>query len=94
MNVRVVMSSEGQIVVPKEIRDAHGWSAGTQLELVDDGTKVEVRQAQSADPRFPSISVEEFLAKRPKLSGPPITDQDIREAVLEEAGRRFDAKSY
>jgi AbrB family looped-hinge helix DNA binding protein len=89
-----MMSSKGQVVVPKEIREAHGWSAGTQLEFVDDGRTVEVRHVQVADPRFPPVTVEEFLSLRPKVSGPPITDQDIRDAVLEEAGRRFDAKSY
>ena len=35
---QVTLSTKGQLVIPREVRDAQGWTAGTQLELrVDDG---------------------------------------------------------
>ena len=93
MNARTTMSSKGQIVVPKSVRDAHGWEAGTEFEFVESGKGVFIQPVEMSDPRFPSISVDEFLAMVPKVSGPPITDEEIERIVLEEAARRFDAKT-
>jgi AbrB family looped-hinge helix DNA binding protein len=86
------VSSKGQVVLPKTVRDAHGWAAGTELEVVDRPNEVALRPKSRRDARFPAITTEEFLAMVPKVSGPPITDEEIRRAVLEEAARRFDAK--
>ena len=91
MNARAKMSSKGQIVVPKSVRDAHGWGAGTELEFVDSGKGVLVRPAQKLDPRFPPITIEEFLARRIKVDKPLPNDREIDEILLAEAARRFDA---
>jgi AbrB family looped-hinge helix DNA binding protein len=37
------LSSKGQIVIPKEIRDELHWEAGTQLSLVATGSGVSLR---------------------------------------------------
>lgn len=37
------LSTKGQLIIPKEIRDRHGWSAGTELEIEDRGECVVVR---------------------------------------------------
>lgn len=37
------LSSKGQIVIPKEIRDELHWEAGTQLSLVSNGSGVSLR---------------------------------------------------
>jgi AbrB family looped-hinge helix DNA binding protein len=29
------VSSKGQVVIPKEVRDRHGWKAGTVLSIED-----------------------------------------------------------
>ena len=86
------VSSKGQVVLPKSVREAHGWSAGTELEVIDRENEVALRPKSRHDERFPAITTEEFLAVVPKVSGPPITDEEIRRLVLEEAARRFDAK--
>jgi AbrB family looped-hinge helix DNA binding protein len=91
MNARAKMSSKGQIVVPKPLRDAHGWGEGTEFEFVESGKGVLVRPVEKFDPRFPPITVEEFLAKRIKIDRPFPTDREIEETVLAEAARRFDA---
>jgi AbrB family looped-hinge helix DNA binding protein len=86
------VSSKGQVVLPKAVRDAHGWKAGTELEVVNRTSEVVLRPKADIDERFPPITIEEFFAMTPKVSGPPITDEEIRETVLREAARRFDAK--
>ncbi|WP_163271684.1 AbrB/MazE/SpoVT family DNA-binding domain-containing protein [Chelativorans alearense] len=92
MNVRVKLSSKGQVVIPKSVRDAHGWKEGTELEVVDAGQGgVTLHPVQEYDPRFPPATWEEFLASRIKIDRPFPTDEKIEETMLAEAVRRFDA---
>lgn len=90
MNARAKMSSKGQIVVPKSIRDAHGWAEGTEFEFVEADKGVTLQPMNAFDPRFPPITWEEFEARRVKIDRFP-TDEEIEETLLAEAARRFDA---
>ncbi len=91
MNARAKMSSKGQIVVPKSVREAHGWGEGTEFEFIEKGRGVLVQPVEEFDPRFPPITIEEFLAKRVKIDTPLPDDREIDEILLKEAARRFDA---
>ncbi len=93
MNARAKISSKGQLVLPKAVRDAHGWGAGTELEFIDKGDDVIIRPARKSDPRFPSISWTEFEKHRMKHTGPSVSIDDMNKAVLEEAKRHWNAKS-
>lgn len=90
MSARAKMSSKGQVVVPKSVRDARGWGAGTELEFVEKGKDIVVQPVKRFDPRFPPISIKEFLDSRIKIDRFP-TDAEIQETLLDEAARRFDA---
>jgi AbrB family looped-hinge helix DNA binding protein len=94
MNIRARLSSKGQLVIPKAVRDAHGWEEGMEFEFVDRGTEVSIRPARKFDPRFPPISWEEFERHRIKIDRPFPTDDEIDAAMLTEAKRRFDASSH
>lgn len=39
------LSSKGQVVLPKSVRDAHGWAPGTEftVELTSDGVRLRQR---------------------------------------------------
>jgi AbrB family looped-hinge helix DNA binding protein len=91
MNARAKMSSKGQVVVPKPVRDAHGWGEGTEFEFVESGKGVLLSPVEEFDPRFPPVTFEEFMAMRIKVDRRFPTDKEIQETVLAEAGRRFDA---
>lgn len=91
MNARAKMSSKGQLVVPKSVRDAHGWGEGTEFEFIEKGKGVLVQPVEQHDPRFPPTSMEELLARRIRIAQPFPTDQEIEETLLAEAARRFDA---
>ena len=91
MNARAKMSSKGQVVVPKSVRDARGWGAGTELEFVEKGKDMVVQPVRQFDPRFPPITWEEFEKHRIKINRPFPTDEEIDAAMLAEAKRRFDA---
>jgi AbrB family looped-hinge helix DNA binding protein len=91
MNARATMSSKGQIVVPKAVRDAHGWESGTEFEFVESGEGVFIQPVEKPDPRFPPISWEEFEKRRIRIDRPFPSDREIEESILAEAARRFDA---
>lgn len=93
MNARAKISTKGQVVVPKEVRDAEGWVAGTELEFVKERGDIVVRSVRSVDPRFPPTTWKELRKARIKYDGPPVTIEDMDKAVLEEAARRWDAKN-
>ena len=47
MSTTIKLSSKGQIVIPKEIRDELHWEAGMQLSLVATGGAVSLRAVPS-----------------------------------------------
>ena len=92
MNARAKMSSKGQVVVPKSVRDAHGWTSGVELEFVEQGNAVLMQPVENRDPDFPPITWDEFEKLRIKVDRFP-TDEEIEQALLDEAARRFREKT-
>jgi len=40
------LSSKGQLIIPKAVRQAHGWEAGVELIVEDRGDRVVLRPAR------------------------------------------------
>ncbi len=54
--MRTKVSTKGQVVIPKEARDALGWADGTVLDVVVDGASIRlVREA----PFGPPLAIDE-----------------------------------
>lgn len=53
----VRLSTKGQLVVPKEIRERHGWTEGMELVLEDQGDRVVLRLAR----QFPETTLEDLV---------------------------------
>lgn len=51
------LSTKGQLIIPKEIRDRYGWEAGVELEIEDQGDHVVIRRAES----LPETTLEELV---------------------------------
>jgi AbrB family looped-hinge helix DNA binding protein len=77
------LSTKGQLVIPKEIRERHGWSAGTELEVIDTGSHLLILAPTSATP----TEVEDLLGCT-GYSGPRRSLQDMEDAVAAEARKR------
>ncbi|MFK0330108.1 AbrB/MazE/SpoVT family DNA-binding domain-containing protein [Rhizobium sp. NPDC090275] len=92
---RVRISENGSVPLPQAVRDAHGWKPGAELEIVDGGRGVVLQPVEAEQEVLAKkkLTIDEFLAMRPKYEGPPITDEMIEQAVLEEAKRRWDEKN-
>jgi AbrB family looped-hinge helix DNA binding protein len=72
MGVEIRISSKGQVVIPKDVRDRRGWPQGSRLEMIETSDGVLLRTPQEDRPR---ITIEEATAKLRKLyrhKGPPI----------------------
>jgi AbrB family looped-hinge helix DNA binding protein len=83
------LSSKGQIILPKSLRDARHWASGTafSVELVDDG--VLLRPLKRAPP-----SRLADVAGCLRAPGPARSINAMDEAILDEARRRRDRGRY
>jgi AbrB family looped-hinge helix DNA binding protein len=78
----VKLSSKGQFILPKSIRDRHRWEAGTEFVIIDRGTELIIKPARV----FPVTELESPDAPS-VYSGKPLSLEDMERAVLSEAGK-------
>jgi AbrB family looped-hinge helix DNA binding protein len=71
------VSSKGQIVIPKSMRDAKGFSAGSEVEFVDHPEGVLLRLPK----RDKKYTLDDLLNALPAYVGPPVTDEMIEEGI-------------
>lgn len=80
--VRVVMSSKGQIVIPKGLRDDLGLAPGTVLEVEAKNGVVEMRRAGAG--RLPDPELIDRIGGRLRRPGQKVyTDEDFNAAIAE-----------
>lgn len=85
MGIEVTISSKGQIVIPKGVRDALGLETGGKLMLERVGQRLILEAPQPPRER---ISYEEFRRLLPRYEGPPATLEEMRSAIDEMMSRR------
>ena len=77
------LSTKGQLVIPKEMRERHGWPPGTELEVVDQGSHLLI--LSSAAP--PVTEVEDLLRKSKEARFSLIYRNDnFRDELAKKAG--------
>jgi AbrB family looped-hinge helix DNA binding protein len=86
MNAQTKLSAKGQVVIPKAVRDRLQWANGEELELVEAAGGVLLRRRPAPRER---ITIEEFHRRVPPHKGPPVSLEDMKKAVLDEAGHRY-----
>lgn len=80
---RTRLSSKGQVIIPKAVRDARGWRAGQELIVEDRGDAVALRPARP----FPPTSVDDLLGCT-GYTGPRLSLDDMEAAIGDEAKAR------
>lgn len=89
MSARARISSKGQLVLPKAVRDAYGLSAGSEVEVESAGDVILLRpRPKKARKTYTIDEVAGFL----KYDGPPVTLEDMERAIEEEARRKWNAE--
>lgn len=72
----VRLSSKGQIVIPKAIRQSHGWRSGQEFVINEKKGGLLLRPR----PLFPPTTVEEVFGCL-AYEGPPRSIEEMNEAV-------------
>ncbi|TAG47191.1 MAG: AbrB/MazE/SpoVT family DNA-binding domain-containing protein [Betaproteobacteria bacterium] len=84
MEEHTVVSSKGQVVIPKALREAFGWEHGTRLTVAVDESGIVLRTAPTKKARVEAIakglqSLSGMLGQA--QNSPAITDDDIATIV-------------
>jgi AbrB family looped-hinge helix DNA binding protein len=78
------LSSKGQVVIPKSLRNSHHWEAGLELMVIDTGDGLLLK------PKAPFATTElADVAGIFKGKVPPRTDEEIAAVLLEDVRRRW-----
>lgn len=82
-----LMSSKGQVIIPKALREARHWHVGTRLEVLDTAEGVLLKPVMV---RQTTALPQGLAAIRSRLDykGPAVSVEDMNAAVLQEAQRR------
>ena len=78
------LSSKGQVIIPKAVRDAHGWEPGTELVVEERPEGVLLRTHRV----FAPARLED-VAGCLKYRGQPKSLEDMDRAVEAEARKRW-----
>ena len=81
------LSSKGQVIIPKAMRDARHWQAGTRLEVTDTAEGLLIKPVQT---QIKAALPQGLAAIRSRIAyaGPVRSLEEMNEAVLKEAQRR------
>jgi AbrB family looped-hinge helix DNA binding protein len=87
MNARAkpttIMSTKGQVILPKAVRERRKWGVGTRLIVEETPEGVLLRPA----PLFAPTNIDEVFGSL-KYKGPAVTIEQMDEGVAAEARRR------
>lgn len=78
------LSTKGQVILPKSIRQRRHWDAGTRLIVEETANGVLLKAAPVFEPTRPD-EVFGLL----KVSGPPKTLEEMEAGIPAEAKRRY-----
>jgi AbrB family looped-hinge helix DNA binding protein len=82
------VSSKGQIVIPKALRDSKGFIAGAKVEFVDHPDGVLLKQPK----RAAKYTLQDLANVLPRYEGPKISDEEMRERMEESMRERWARK--
>lgn len=80
MGFEITISSKGQIVIPKDVRDALDLKTGEKLSVHREGRRIILEPTAPARPR---ISYEEFRKRVPRYDGPTVATEDMTSRIGE-----------
>jgi len=77
------LSSKGQIVIPRQIRQRHGWRPGATFTIVDDGNSLVLKPTTSRQ----TTSLDEVIGSA-GYSGPIKSLAEMDAGIMDEAKKQ------
>ncbi len=87
---RTRLSTKGQIVVPKDIRERHDWKPGDELVVEATNEGVLLKRA----PRSPTTRVEDVYGMLHRPGMKPVSIEEMNAAIGAEVKRRHARGRY
>jgi AbrB family looped-hinge helix DNA binding protein len=84
---RTVLSSKGQVIIPKALRVSRRWPPGTQLEVIDTPEGLLLRPSAPAQ-KASLVAGLAAIRRRVAYAGPAVSLAEMDAAVLQEAAKR------
>ena len=75
--METTVSTKGQVVIPKAVRERHGLRPGARLHVEDHGDSIVLRPVRS-QARY---SIDDLLALPRPYEGPPLSVDEMQAAV-------------
>jgi len=75
--MKSTVSTKGQIVIPKDVRDRHGLKPGSVVEVEDHGHVIVLRPQRAAT----LYTIADLLALPHHYQGPALSTEDMDRAV-------------
>ncbi len=82
-----LLSSKGQVIIPKALRDAHRWHTGTRLQVVETADGILLKPLESANKMALPAGLA-AIRQRIAYKGRALSIDEMNAAVLDEAARR------
>ena len=89
MAAKTVLSTKGQIILPKTIRISRSWGPGTEFTVIETNDGILLRPAE----RFPQTKLED-VAGCLQYQGKPATIEQMNAAIEQGMKRRHDSGRY
>lgn len=77
---KTTLSNKGQIVIPKQVRAAHGWEPGLEFVVEDTGDGIKLKPVKP----YPETKIEEVLGCV-NYKGPKKSLKEMEAAISERA---------
>lgn len=82
-----LLSSKGQVIIPKALRDQRQWHAGTRLQVLDTAEGLLLKPVTPSQ-KVPLAAGLAAIRDRIAYHGPAVSLEEMDDAVLREASRR------
>ena len=88
MSATTRLSAKGQVVIPRRLRHARHWDAGTEFDVVETADGVLLR------PRgFAKVATIDSIAGMLRHPGPPVSLEDMQRGIDAAMAERWSRKS-
>jgi len=77
------LSTKGQLIIPKDVRERHGWTAGVELLVEDRGDSVILRRAVD----LPETTVDDLVGCT-GYKGPTLSLEEMEDGIARGARER------